>query len=65
MTAGVSERDREDCAAAGMDDFISKPAQIAELEAVLLRWLPGHVIGPIAHLPTAGSAAQPLDSRPA
>ncbi|QVL50858.1 MAG: response regulator [Thiocapsa sp.] len=55
MTAGVSERDREDCSAAGMDDFISKPAQIAELEAVLLRWLPGHVIGPIGHLPAAGS----------
>ncbi|UHD17763.1 response regulator [Thiocapsa bogorovii] len=61
MTAGVSERDREDCSAAGMDDFISKPAQIAELEAVLLRWLPGHVIGPISHLPAAGAARSVRD----
>ncbi|WP_296805896.1 response regulator [Thiocapsa sp.] len=65
MTAGVSERDREDCFSAGMDDFISKPAQIAELEAVLLRWLPGHVIGPIGHLPSGASAPQQLASRPA
>jgi signal transduction histidine kinase/DNA-binding response OmpR family regulator len=49
MTAGVSGRDREACTAAGMDDFISKPAQVAELEAVLLRWLPGHVVGSVAH----------------
>jgi CheY-like chemotaxis protein len=61
MTAGVSERDRDECSAAGMDDFISKPAQLTELEAVLLRWLPGHVIGPIGHLPAAGRAAQPID----
>lgn len=58
MTAAVSERDREDCTAAGMDDFISKPAQVAELEAVLLRWLPGHVIGPI------GNAMDEVDPEP-
>ncbi|EGV16553.1 response regulator [Thiocapsa marina] len=63
MTAGVSERDREDCSAAGMDDFISKPAQIAELEAVLLRWLPGHIVGPISHLPAADSASRRIDPR--
>ncbi len=45
MTAGATERDREECLAAGMDDFISKPARVAELEAALQRWLPGHVVG--------------------
>jgi PAS domain S-box-containing protein len=64
MTAGVSERDREDCTAAGMDDFISKPAQIAELEAVLLRWLPGHVLGPIVHALTE-QASESLEPRTA
>jgi CheY-like chemotaxis protein len=42
MTAGVSQQDRDACVAAGMDDFISKPAQIGELEAALRRWLPAH-----------------------
>lgn len=45
MTAGATEQDREECRAAGMDDFISKPARVAELEAALKRWLPGHVVG--------------------
>jgi CheY-like chemotaxis protein len=64
MTAGVSERDREDCTAAGMDDFISKPAQVAELEAVLLRWLPGHVVGPIPHV-SSDQASESLEPRTA
>ena len=35
MTANVSTTDREDCVAAGMDDFISKPVRLQDLRGVL------------------------------
>ncbi|MCH7771406.1 MAG: response regulator [Bacteroidetes bacterium] len=37
MTADVMKGDKEKCFAAGMDDFISKPLKIPELEAALER----------------------------
>jgi PAS domain S-box-containing protein len=59
MTAGVSREDRDACVAAGMDDFISKPVQIGELEAALLRWLPAHatprIAGPYPLIKQTGS----------
>ena len=39
MTANTEADNREKCLAAGMDDFIVKPVQLPELEAVLLRAL--------------------------
>jgi len=38
MTAGVLTADRDDCVAAGMDDFVAKPVDAAVLEATLQRW---------------------------
>jgi CheY-like chemotaxis protein/HPt (histidine-containing phosphotransfer) domain-containing protein len=40
MTANAMQNDRERCAAAGMDDFISKPIEFAELQRVLQRFAP-------------------------
>jgi CheY-like chemotaxis protein/HPt (histidine-containing phosphotransfer) domain-containing protein len=41
MTANAMPADRERCLAAGMDDYLAKPIQPAQLERALGRWLPG------------------------
>jgi two-component system sensor histidine kinase/response regulator len=38
MTANAMEGDREKCLACGMDDYITKPLRIADLQAALDRW---------------------------
>jgi signal transduction histidine kinase/ActR/RegA family two-component response regulator len=39
LTANAMEGDRERCLEAGMDDYLAKPFNLAELAAVLGRWL--------------------------
>ncbi len=40
MTASATERDRQTCLEAGMDDFIAKPVMIEVLGEALARWHP-------------------------
>ncbi|HOE11660.1 MAG TPA: response regulator [bacterium] len=40
MTACAMVRDREKCMAAGMDDYITKPIQLADLEQAIARAIP-------------------------
>ena len=40
LTANAIFGDREQCLAAGMDDYLSKPFMIDQLRAMLKRWLP-------------------------
>lgn len=62
MTAGALNEDRERCFAAGMDDYISKPVDLATLRAVLARWVrqvdePTTAEGGTAGTPAAGGEA--------
>lgn len=46
ITARATTEDRERCLAAGMDDFLTKPIMVSELQSVLERWLSGNGANP-------------------
>lgn len=41
MTAGVMESERQQCMASGMNDFITKPIDVEQMFATIVRHLPG------------------------
>ena len=51
--------DRPACLAAGMDDYLSKPFTIEQMEAVLSRWLPSTATPPPTDSSPAESAPSP------
>ena len=66
MTANSLEGDREKCLAAGMDDYVSKPAKPAALVAVLQRYADRAGQGaPVTPSPVPPPAAPPIpDAKP-
>jgi two-component system, sensor histidine kinase and response regulator len=58
MTAHAMPRDREKCMVAGMNDYITKPVDPAELFRVIAKWLPPEETAPAAGAaPDAPTAA--------
>jgi CheY-like chemotaxis protein len=55
MTANAMQGDREKCLAAGMDDYVSKPMRLSELQAALDRWRPVEMANVAPSAPTAGA----------
>jgi CheY-like chemotaxis protein len=59
LTANVIKGTRDECLAAGMDDYISKPFSLDHLESILSRWLKRETIPEPAQTLSASSTPHP------
>jgi CheY-like chemotaxis protein/HPt (histidine-containing phosphotransfer) domain-containing protein len=66
MTASAMQGDREEALEAGMDDYVSKPVNVEELDAVLKQWIspPEEKAPAPEEQPADGSAASENTSDP-
>ncbi|MCL7462644.1 ATP-binding protein [Pseudomonas sp. NW5] len=66
LTANTQQGAIQACLAAGMDDYLSKPAQIEELRAMIERWLPPRASAPApaAVVPAPAPTASPVATAP-
>ncbi|MDR4517310.1 MAG: response regulator [Nitrosomonas sp.] len=60
LTANALSDDRQRCLDVGMNDFLSKPFSLAQLRAILERWLPQHGKG--GQVETEGAAVAEHES---
>ena len=70
MTANAMRGDREECLAAGMNDYVAKPIEVGALVAVLKKWLkPAPAVAArepmVASMPSPESAAPTEPASPA
>ena len=62
LTAGAMGEDRERALAAGMDDYLSKPLKVEDLEAAVQRWAPIHDPTPVETIADTGGSLPGGDS---
>ena len=59
MTANAMQTDREQCLAAGMDDYVSKPVAPKDLATTLQKWLPAAGQEPFDSVPIVSGTTPP------
>ncbi|MFZ2302917.1 MAG: response regulator [Gallionella sp.] len=59
LTANALKGEAERCREAGMDDYLSKPVRLADLQAMLEKWLPATEHAPVKPMPGCRADTQP------
>ena len=59
LTANALKGEAERCHEAGMDDYLSKPVRLADLQAMLEKWLPSIERAPVKPMPGCKAGTEP------